>query len=123
MVKVTSRRIGKIQLYLHCNPWVFGRCQAKCPSCQLENVVLFQNELSFSNCERFCECFFPFSKNTIVNKKTVHLLQIALLMRLYTNNEISIKLLNLFHLPRIYNLLHQLEYSNIIARFGLVLCT
>ena len=36
----------------------------------------------------------------------VHSLQITLLMRLWTNNEIYMKLLNLFLLSKIYNLLH-----------------
>ena len=31
-------------------------------SFHFQNVVLFQNLLSFSNCERFYECCFSFSK-------------------------------------------------------------
>ena len=42
-------------------------------SSHFQNVVLFWNTLSFSKCERFCECFFPFSekhncKQTFINK-------------------------------------------------------
>ena len=71
----------------------------------------FQNvhSFSFSKCERFCDfCFSFFRKTQQHNCKqtAVHSLQIVLLMRLWTNNEIYIKLLNLFLLSRIYNLLH-----------------
>ena len=46
-----------------------------------QNVVCFQNVLSFSKCERFC-VFFPFSEKHNCKQKSVHSLQIALLMRL-----------------------------------------
>ena len=75
----------------------------------------FQNvhSFSFSKCERFCDfCFSFFRKTQQHNCKqtAVHSLKIALLMRLWKNNEIYMKLLNLFLLSRIYNLLHVKEW-------------
>ena len=49
---------------------------------RFQNVVLFWNVLSFSKCKRFCECYFPFSEKHNCKQKSVHSLQIALLMRL-----------------------------------------
>ena len=73
-------------------------------SFHLQNVVLFWNVLPFPKFERFCECCFSFCHSW--KQKSVHSLQIALLMRLWTNNEMYIKLLHLFQLSRIYNLLN-----------------
>ena len=53
--------------------------------------------------------FFPFSEKHNCKQKSSHSLQIALPMRLWTNNKIYIKLLNLFQLSRIYDLLY-LDY-------------
>ena len=49
-------------------------------SSHFQNVILFRNVLSFSKCERFV--VFPFSKKHNCKQKSVHSLQIALLMRL-----------------------------------------
>ena len=74
-------------------------------SFQFENVVLLRNVFSFSKCKRFCKYSFPLSKKHNCKQKSSHSLQIALLMRLWTNNEIYKKLLSLFQFSKIYNLL------------------
>ena len=85
---VDQCRAGLISLILHCQIH------------HSHNHPMF----SFSKCERFCECCFSFSKKHMCKQKSVHSIQIALLMKLWSNNEIYIKLLNLFQLSRIYNL-------------------
>ena len=50
--------------------------------------------------------FFSLSEKQNWKQKSVHSLQIALLMRLWTNKEIYIKLLNMFQLSRVYDLLY-----------------
>ena len=67
---------------------------------------------------------FHFSNNIFSFSKCVHLLQIALLMGLWKNNEIYIKLLNLFQLSRIYSLLYLpaklkelKKYQKVVSRF------
>ena len=60
----------------------------------------------FQNVKGFVNFVFLFSEEHKCKQKSVHLLQIALLMRLWTNYHIHLKLLNLFQLSRIYNLLY-----------------
>ena len=60
----------------------------------------------FQNMKGFVIFVFTFSKKHNCKQKSVHSLQIALLIRLWTNNKIYIKLLNFFLLSRIYNLLY-----------------
>ena len=50
-----------------------------------------------------CVFFFPFYEKHNCKKNSSHSLQIALLMRMLTNNEIYVKLLNWFKLIRIHN--------------------
>ena len=66
----------------------------------------FEMCFHFQNMKGFVIFVFPFSEKHNCKQKSVHSLQIALLMRLWTNNEIYIKLLNLVLLSRIYNLLY-----------------
>ena len=66
----------------------------------------FEMYFHFQNVKGFVSVVFPFSEKHNCKQKSVHSLQIALLMRLWTNNEIYIKLLNLFQLSRIYHLLY-----------------
>ena len=60
----------------------------------------------FQNVKGFVSVVFSFSKKHNCKQRFEHSLQIALLMRLWINNEIYIKLLNLFQLSRVYNLLY-----------------
>ena len=71
----------------------------------------FEMRFHFQKVRGFVIFVFPFSffrKTQQHNCKqtALHSLQIALLMRLWTNNKTYMKLLNLFQLSRIYNSLH-----------------
>ena len=60
----------------------------------------------FQNVKGFASVVFPFSEKHNCKQKSLHSLQIALLMRLWESKKIYIGLLNLFQLSRIYNLLY-----------------
>ena len=64
---------------------------------------IFKMCFHFQNVKGFVSIVFPFSEKHNSKQKSVHSILIALLMRLWTNNEIYTKLLNLFQLQRIYN--------------------
>ena len=73
-----------------------------------QNVVLFWNVLSFSKCERFCECCFSFFQKTQLLTKICTFTTNSFtdeVVNKQQNMYICIKLLNLFQLSRIYNLL------------------
>ena len=67
----------------------------------------FEMCFHFQNVKGFASVVFPFSEKYNFKQKSVHSLQISLLMRLWTNNEICTKLLNLFQLSEIHNLLYE----------------
>mgnify|MGYP007048885485 CR=1 FL=1 len=73
-----------------------------------EWTFIFKMCFHFQNVKGFVSVVFPISKKHNCKQKSVISLQIALLMRLWTNNNIYIyiKLLNLFQFSTIYNLLH-----------------
>ena len=66
--------------------------------------LFFEMCFHFQNVKGFASVVFSFSEKNKCNQKCVHSQQIALLKRLWTNNDMNIKLLNLFQLSRIYNL-------------------
>ena len=55
----------------------------------------FEMCFHFQNVKGFVSVVFPFSEKHNCKQKSVHSLQIALLMRMWTNNELYMKLLNL----------------------------
>ena len=79
----------------------------------------FEMCFHFQNVKGFVSVVFPFSEKHNCKQKSVHSLQIALLMRLWTNNEIYIKLLNLFQLSRIYNLLYVSLSKSLCIKYNL----
>ena len=64
--------------------------------------------------------FFPFSEKHNCEQKSEHSLQMALLIKFWTNNEIYIELLNLFQLSRIYNLLYLFFIEILRVRVGVL---
>ena len=65
----------------------------------------------FQTVKGFVSVVFPFSRKHNCKQKYVHSLQIALLMRLWTNNKIYINLLNLFQCHFLYEMiiLHEVK--------------